>query len=402
MSGLAISRRSLLLGMAATPASTLTPVVAREGCRYDSRFSLVKEKRFLGSGTYFTYPHSNGFISNNQCIIARKLENGTVEYLVVDLATQERRTAAVFLNPRLYYAVSRNQSMAVPTDSGVSIVNLTDGASHQLASWPEWKTLADCDISPDGTKILINRFSRADARNYRVDLIDTSSGEIRNIFEASFPLDHAHFSPFDPSWICFCDGTVHSRQRMWVWHAEHAPAGKNVFRQTRADGKFFDIGHERALFNRLSLLTIAYSSGSAAPRGLYEVGFDGAVKLISESNTDSHCNVSHDGRWAVVSSLAPVDLDLFMLDLCKRVPANWIKSDRGYVISDITAVNMKTGHREFLFRATNAVTLTGSLQPYEAQPAISPDGRWVIVKDAASQQVISLELDGEALQRFLE
>jgi len=189
---------------------------------------------------------------------------------------------------------------------------------------------------------------------------------------------------------------------MWLWHAQKAPKGRHIFQQERPDGTWLDIGHERAMFNKLAAVVIAYSDSSATPRGLYEIGIEGAARSISESNLDSHCNISTDGRWAVVSTLGSANVNDESLDLCNRAAATWATSTTGYVSSDIVVVNMQTGARQFLFHSANAVASSKSQQPYEPQPSISPNGKWVLVKDARERRVLVIELDEKKLNKFLD
>ena len=163
--------------------------------------------------------------------------------------------------------------------------------------------------------------------------------------------------------------------------------------------------HERALFDRPAMLVVAAGASFGIPRGLYEVSLaNGEARLVSDSNRDLHCNASKDGTWFAVSLQGPADLEDHpgRLDLCARpggtVDPAWLGSTKGYGYSDVVIVNPKNGGRVFLFRGANANTG----QPYEVQPVISPDGRWVVVKDARRRNVIGLEIDRAALASFLK
>lgn len=375
--------------------------IARASCRFETRFSLVQHITRLPVGAYYTYPHANGFLSNVNCILARPGPEGNVCYLQADLTTGSVRRIAVVGGARTYYAVSQAGVMAVPLDGGISAVDLMDGRTRTVATLPGWRVLSDCDIDATGTKVLVIRHTLGGPVRYRIDQIELASGRIEPVVEACHPLDHAHFSPFDPAWVCFADGTPHAQRRTWLWHAVHAPQGRQVFQQVLPNGRHFDLGHERAMFNKPALLTIAFADSTAAPRGLYEVGFDGQVQVVSPSNSDSHCNVSRDGRWAVVSSLSPVADEPASVDFCRSAPSDWTDSSIGYVESDVTAVCIATGYRQLLVRGTNAVRDGQSVQPFEAQPSISPDGRWVLVKDARTQRVMALRINQTELEAFL-
>ncbi len=370
-------------------------------CRYPSGQNLARTTSALAENAYFTYPHANGFADDASCILARAAANGSSDYLKCDLQTGSLQPIARVKGARLYYAISRNQQMVVALRNGAMIVDLQTGAKRQVFECPEWQLLADCDIHPDGAKILVNRYLNGPSGGFRIDIVDAATGRIEPVIESDHPLDHAHFSPFNPDWVCFADGSPHALHRTWIWHRTKAPNGRPIFNQLCASGRRLDVGHERCMFDKASLLTIAYADSSCVSRGLYEVDFDGTVRLVSQSNSDSHCNVSRDGRWAVVSSLTPIDLSSDSIDFCRRTPADWTRSDKDYVISDISVVNLRSGARRFLCHASNEVSKGKSLQPWEAQPAISPSGRWVLVKDAKIKRVLAVEVDQKALQHFL-
>ena len=213
------------------------------------------------------------------------------------------------------------------------------------------------------------------------------------MMETDWLIDHAHFSPFDRAWVVFANAQPNNYRRLWVWNRKQAPQGRMLFKQVQSDGKVFNIGHERAMFNERTVLVIAFGSNSTArPCGLYAVGFDGEMRLVSESMRDLHCNVSQDGLWAVVSLQGTHET------LMQRISRNWLTEGPGYGFSDVMIVNLSTGARQFLYRATNAA----QGQPYEVQPTISPDGKWVLLKDAREKRVLGIEIDQAALAAFLK
>ena len=106
-----------------------------------------------------------------------------------------------------------------------------------------------------------------------------------------------------------------------------------LFKQVQSDGKVFNIGHERAMFNERTVLVIAFGSNSSArPCGLYAVGFDGEVRLVSESMRDLHCNVSQDGSWAAVSLQGTHET------LMQRISRDWLTEGPGYGFSEVMIV----------------------------------------------------------------
>jgi len=398
-----LSRRHLLRwGLALVPLGVASRVFALSSTEPTS--TLVKRVVRSPKGTYFTYPHSNGFLADGSCVLASPTGNpgnGPKDIVRFDLEREEASLITRVSDSRMYYAVSGNGQMLFDRVHGVSVVDLTKKNQPVRDVFSDAGIFPhDCDISVDGSSALVtHRHAAAEGSAsqpgklvHRLDLIDIASGKARTLVVADWVLDHAHFSPFDPSWISYCCDEPKRYQRMWVWHAKQAPKGRPLFEQVKSDGTKFDIGHERAMFNKAASVVIAYGSESdAQPCGLYEVGFDGTTRLISESNRDFHCNVSRDGRWAVVSLQGTLET------LESRPKGNWRSHAEGYGFSDVMVVNMKNGRREFLYRATNSA----KGQPYEVQPTISPDGRWVVMKDASEQRVIGVEVDQSKLAAFL-
>lgn len=361
---------------------------------------LVKRVVRSPENTYFTYPHSNGFLSDGTAVFASPTGAGgtSLDFIAFhpDDPKSARRLASV-TKTRAYYSIARTDLMVTSKiDGSADVLDFSprgNPAPRQIFRREGWHLAADNDISPDGSRVVVTR-TLYDANKrpaaFGMDLIDVASGASRTL-KQDWQMDHAHFSPFDPTWISFCDNR-NNQDRMWLWNQAQAPQGKHLFNQRKPDGTYYEVGHERAMFNKPALVVIAYGNrGNALPRGLFEVGFDGSVRLVSESNLDMHCNISRDGRWAVVSLIGTNDPSR------KRPDPNWLNTGLGYGFSDVMLVNMRTGQRQFLYRGTNAT----KGQPYEVQPSISPDDRWVFLKDAREKRVLLLELDQQALASFL-
>jgi hypothetical protein len=364
----------------------------------ESTSPLVRRVVRSPSNSYYTYPHSNGFLPDGKCVLASTAlapGNPGLDFLSFDLGTGESSLITHLRDPRMYYAIDRKGVAAVARQHGVFVVDMLrkNDPPRPLFEDPKWTVHSDCDISADGTKVLIT-LARHDPPPmiHRCDLIDVASGQVETIMETTWTIDHAHFSPFDPSWIVMANAEPHTLARLWVWNRESAPNGRNLFEQARPDGKVFAIGHERAMFNKRAVLVVAYGSNSSArPCGLYEVGFDGMIRLVSESMRDLHCNVSGDGRWAVVSLQGTHDA------LMQRISGDWLEGPSGYGWSDVMVVNLATGARQFLYRGTNS----NKGQPYEVQPTISPDAKWVLLKDGNEQCVLCVEIEQSKLEAFL-
>ncbi len=391
MNALSRTRRVFLQRSAAAialPALGL-PAWARD----EPKSPFVKRVVMTPENTYFTYPHSNAFMPDGSCVIAKAADN-SVQYLSFNFDTGA--SSPLFESPgaRMYFAISGNGLMAFAKSGNVLVADVTkpDSKPKSIYSEAPWRFHADCDISPDGKTVLATATKAGKPDIYRLLRIDVASGQAETIAEAEWFIDHAHFSPFDPEWICYADGVPSDYKRMWVWNKQRAPKGRALFNQRQADGKVFDVGHERAMFNKPALLTIAYGGESSArPCGLYEVGFDGNSRLVSESMRDFHCNISRDGRFAVVSLQGEFE------QVQKRADGDWSSKSGGYGLSDVVLVNMATGARQFLYRSYNS----SAGQPYEVQPSISPNGQWVLMKNGRDQRVVGVELDQGKMKAFL-
>ena len=374
-----------LLGRAAH-ADTLAPPPTSATAE-PSPSPLVRRIVRSPPNTYFTYPHSNGFLPDGRAVLASPpADKPGLDFLAFDPETGDIEPLTYVRNTRMYYSISDNGLMLLSEREGAAVVdlNVKGAKAEQILHEKNWTTHGDNDISPDGQWALLTRSRHITPKNYRTDMIEIATGRIKTIAAPGYSMDHAHFSPYDPSWIAYCaNRESRDPERMWVWHAEHAPRGRNIFKQRQLNGMFFHIGHERAMFHKPAMLTIAYGTSSATPRGLYEVGFDGKVRLVSQSNRDLHCNISRDGTWAVVSLQGPYDPDN------RRPSSDWLNSEGSYGFTDVVIVSMQTGARTFLHRGTNAA----KGQPYEVQPSISPNGQWVLMKDAREQCVLFLEVN---------
>ncbi|WP_374550485.1 hypothetical protein [Sphingobium yanoikuyae] len=365
-------------------------------------------------GSYSTYPHANGFLPDGRCVVAVETtlgKNTAISYNAFNLVSGEVSEICTVAGARAYFAISDNGIMAIPKKFGISIIDISSDnkVERNILFEPGWTVAQDLDISRDGSRVLASRTKYKYPQDFDIIEIGVNVEDERNIVSPGWQMDHAHYSPFDQAWVCYAQNAQvrqRSLSRMWVWHAKYASSGRHIFNQTFANGTEFVVSHERAMFHKGALLTIAHGASSATPRGLYEVDFDGNSRLVSESNRDNHCNISRDGRWAVVSLQGagdevtdPISRRFHGMAVPARVKPNWpkISGNIGYAVSDVQIVDMVSGRREFLFRGTN--DLDG--QPYEVQPCISPDGKWVIVKDAYERCVIALEMNQLVLGKFL-
>ncbi|GAT34397.1 oligogalacturonate lyase [Terrimicrobium sacchariphilum] len=365
--------------------------------QYNSQAGLVKRVVEGPQNAYFVYPHSNGFLPDGRTYVAARPERDGLTFLAFDPATGTQKELGWFPHVDLYYSLSEDwKRMAFTADNTLYLWEIESGQPPKVVyqDTPEeagkwWHTVSD--ISPKGDAIVSMRKRRKGADpgddSIKCQMLrhDLTSGKTEVLMETDWWLNHVHFSPYDPSWICFShEGDADKvADRIWAWNAQDAPKGKVLFTQTGQDGKPLQVGHERAAFHSPSMVFIAYGTSEGSPRGLYEVGFDGKSRLVSQGDRDMHCNISRDGRWAVVDTSGPHDAP----------GKGWENSNS---VSDVMAVNMQTGKREMLYR-------TSILKhPWHPHPNISPDGRWIVLNDAKTHRTVALEIDPEALGEFLK
>ncbi|MER5365648.1 hypothetical protein [Streptomyces sp. NPDC002722] len=172
---------------------------------------------------------------------------------------------------------------------------------------------------------------------------------------------HQFHSPYDESWLTFAHEGP-SREipdRIWARHPVRAPEGRCVFDQA-AEGGTLAVGHERWMFHDLGALVCAYGESEAGPRGLYALHPDGRpARLVSAGERDWHCDISRDGRRAVVDTSGPLDAP----------GRGWQNAGQ---VSDVVLVDMATGARTLLARTA------ADRHPRHPHPVFTPDGTAVL------------------------
>ncbi|MDR2675913.1 MAG: IPT/TIG domain-containing protein, partial [Opitutaceae bacterium] len=371
--------------------------------------AIIKRVVYSEPNTYFTYPHENGF---------RRENGGSGDWvLVVAQYQNDSKLRLDQFNPnppapvtkqllltegmRLYYAVSENGGGSVcytqqagsggavparvregvlgPLDNGpvygsAAAGFLGTGSNRLVYEGPAgWQISQTVNLANDASASFARIYNINDNTDGRILKIDNATGAAETLLVPEFATDHVHCSPFDNDWVMFSNATDdRTLSRIWAWHAAEAPAGVQLFVQKSADDRDLYTGHERALFNNRSAVTVVYPGSSGTPRGLYEIGFDRSFRVASPDadRRDWHCNISRDGRWAVVDT-----------------------QEAGGV-SRIVAVNFTTGARQVLCR-TSATD-----HPWHPHPHISPDNKWVVFNDANLKKVVALEIDPDWLAAF--
>lgn len=387
--------------MLAAGAALLPRLGFAAGAATGARAALVRRVVSGPASTYFAYTHANAFLPDGRTHVVARPENGGITFLSFDPQTGQERSLGALKKVDLYYSLSEDGRTLAETD-GQRLLAWEVGSKNEprvLFRDPEGEegkwAINVSDISADGRSFVAMRRFRGtkpykvlpDGRGLQYQLLhhDLRAGRSEFVMETPWWLNHVHFSPKNPEWISMAhEGDADKvPDRLWAWHARKAPEGSMLFAQTGADGLPLYVGHERACFHRESCLFIAFGSSPSASTGLYEVDFDGKHRLISAGDRDWHCNISRDGRWAVVDTTGPHDAP----------GRGWADAGR---TSDIVAINLRSGARAFLHRSTH------SKHPYHPHPHISPDGRWVVFNDSDTRRTMALEIEPAALRAFLE
>jgi hypothetical protein len=327
-----------------------------------------------GERRYHAYPHCNGFADAGRSIVLGEFDErfSSVSLWKVDLSGKGQQRICTFpihappANPstaQVWFDVALQANvMAVIVDDAVWTFDLAamNGGKivYRAAEGEIFNPLPS--LREDGARLLVP-YTRGEFRGVRE--VDLGSGQVKRLFEMPWCANHFHYSPHSPDWIAFChegDARV-IRDRMWAWHPTLVPQGHCIFQQNLDGGRSLMVGHERACFHRPSILTVAFGA-EGVPCGLYELDLDaGKSRLVSPGNRDWHCDVSRDGRSAVVDTTGPHD----------REGYGW-ENQGGGNRSDILLVYMKTGRREPLATSHQAI------HPWHPHPAFSPDGRRIV------------------------
>ncbi len=374
-------------------ASTLpTPAVAEAAPKEATASRYFEaEAVSLGPNTYLAYPHANIFGRDGRSFVfARTMDNGSddVEFVWKE-GPQGRETPLPVLKcgrtPKgfCYYDVARQTDLvAAMADDTLWVFEPGATAWRRLYDAPEGAALQHLpSVSADGSRVIFGQ-GRAPATAGEVTppgsaciQVDTRTGAARMLFEQSWRANHFHFCPHDESWIGFSHeewpewkaGLPTIGDRMWAWHARHAPRGKFLFGGAQPDGTHINTGHERWGYSDTSALTVVYRSSTFDPKGIYEVwAQDRAPQLVSALRNFLHVDASRDGKWAVADTAGPFDPE--------EAP---IPGDEGSR-SDIVLVEKATGKTRLLARSHIAV------HPYHVHPIISADNEWVLYNDSSS------------------
>ncbi|WP_052362383.1 hypothetical protein [Geminisphaera colitermitum] len=388
---------------ALTYAAASTVLLAATAVRGDGSISATADLRIRSpfvkravntpAGSYYTYPHSNGFWRSDPTwdastfIVGRETEaTNTLSLIEFDPTTGQHRAAGALENANMFYSISGNGLAVVSTkrsDNALVLLDLTRRQPNRiLTTAPAGTQISHgADIREDGTEATYALWNvKAEGGNqklFQLQTINIATGVVTTRMETDWIINHAHYSPSDPKWISFSHevpgGGPLPDDRMWAWHEIEAPHGRRLFRPQSPIGDFIYMNHERALFHKPGVVSVVMTSrNSGGADGLYEVGYDGSHRLITGGKGFYHCNISRDGRWMVADIILPDNR------------------------TEVIALNFKTGARETLYVGGRAK------HPWHAHPHISPDGRWVILNDSGIRSAVALEIDHARLEAFLK
>jgi hypothetical protein len=339
--------------------------------------SQAKPFTDFDANRYIGYPHSNGFADSGQSLVVGQLESSAVSLWKMDRASLSSVHLGTFPisepppNKVIWFdvAADANQMIASANQSILQWdLNRIGPPIEVYRAEAPWLLDQLLSITADARQMVVSIRHR-DHGVSRGVLVNLSTGKAETIIEVPWFANHFHFCPADPNWIGFAhEGpTEKIPDRTCVWHAMHAPQGRCVFDQASDDpATHLCVGHERWTHHDVSALTIGYGVSPAGPRGLYEVFADGRpARLISGGDRDFHCDVSRDGRFAVIDTTGPHDAP----------GKGW---ENAQDVSDIFIVDMTTGRRQFLARSHL------NLHPRHAHPVFTPDASMIFYNEAES------------------
>lgn len=327
----------------------------------------------FASTRYLGYPHSNQFADAGASLIFGQIEAKTISLWKRHLVSGDEVRLGTFpVNAEppakvIWFDVAYDANrMIAAVDHAVLLFDLqTSTGPREVYHAPAPYVLDRLvSITADGRWMIV--VLHIEGMRHRALRIDLQTGEELVLADHPWFANHFHFSPADPAWVGYAhEGATETiPDRVWAWHAQQAPRGRCLFDQmSDQPPKRLCIGHERWAFHNVSAVAVAYGVSPAGPRGLYEVFPDRPARLISAGQRDFHCDVSRDGRWAVVDTTGPHD-----------APGRGWENAGG--ISDILIVDMVTGRREFLARSHQ------HLHPRHCHPVFSPDGSSIFYNEA--------------------
>ena len=324
-------------------------------------------------GFYLTYPHNNGFCKDGRSLVLGRLDGVNTSLWKTSLDSEDQTRICDFdasceMESRLWFDVARKANRLVMVrDNGIWIYDLEkEGRAERIYQAESPALLVSLpNITSDGRQVIVGLHF---PDRYAALRVYVESGGNRVRFEHAWLTKHYHFSPHDEAWIGFChEGSCDQvNDRVWAWHAVHAPEGRCLMNQNWDNSmRALYVGHERWCFHAPTALAVAYGVSPGEMRGIYEVGRDGRpARLVSQGDRCWHVNASPSGRWAVIDTSGAHDLP----------GKGW---ENAGDISDILLLDMVTGEQRWLARSR-----LGKTHPSHPHPTFSPDEKFVLFNEA--------------------
>ena len=369
-----VRRRDVLaafaLAMAAGSAAGESGPAVEDTLARAKAAGSVAGQRWVGpEGTYFAYPHNNGFLPDAQRPVIARRDGQAVAYSEWDFRTGALRLIARTAQRNMYYDIAERTGRLFFADSGrqVASVDARGGAAAMEAAplGPSQVVEGLLSVNRAGDKVLyaVDTLDAGRAQATRFFELDVATGTSAPVFGMPFFADHQQYCPHDERWIGFAhEGNISTTlDRVWGLHRVAGAQPRRLWDETAAQGTLI-VGHERWAFHRAGALVVAFPASTGRPRGLYFVdAAAGRAELVSASDYDWHCNLSRDGRWAVVDT---------------TVSHGAMREPDGRVISDVVLVDMRRGRRYWVARSHAAAH-----HPWHPHPHFTPDGQYIIYND---------------------
>lgn len=346
----------------------------------------ITSRSFLGENSYITYPHTNAFAWDGEALVYAQKQDNIVHLQSLELSSGKKTTLQqIEGTPLGWYDVAlRAPRIAAVFNNRAWLLDLQNPQDWSCVYTPEPGVRLDglCSLSADGTRLVCSE--RRDEQYVGLE-IDLKQDSVRELFSKNWFANHFHYCPHDESWVAFShEGPAESMpDRCWVWHAEKAPEGRVAFDQASAEpGLLLCVGHERWAFHDTSAYVVAYAVSPVGKRGLYEIFADGRpARLLWENDVLWHCNMDLSGRFVAVDTTGPLSKEKLSDQEYQFYRDRHVETDlkRGSNTSDVGIIDLQTG--EIL----PVATVRRSQHPYHPHPAISPDGRWIIWNDCATE-----------------
>ncbi|MEU6998039.1 hypothetical protein [Nonomuraea sp. NPDC046570] len=359
-----ITRRGLargtLLGLAASALPTPAEATVAEESFLTRPLSTFDQRR------YFTYPTHNGFSREGARLVLGQLEAGTTSLWELDPRTNRDRFLARFStppsdrNPFVWWNVHGGR-LVTCAENAVWLIDLTAARPEpvRLYTPPAGRALSVVvNLHPGGDRVLCSHYPAPITTGPTTAVeIDLDGGGSRDVFEGGVFATHFQYSARDPAWIGYSLG---GGVRAWATHPVHAPRGELIWDQAAAG---VPLGTHEVWKSRAETGCLIVGVGGPAaglwmaypddrPDRLLQRGPEGA------NGAYNHCDISADGRWAVVDT-------------------NGRQGSAAGSTGAVALVDLSGEHPP----RTLGLAGWGAAHPGHPHPSFSPDGRRVAYTD---------------------